>query len=827
MAGHVDHRSCPATFFNRHDMKLGLAKFTIRTRLLVIIMLAAVPAITLFVYESVREYQDAYEDAGNHLVHLAELVASNESKVVQGVHDMLTAISESPFIRSRDHQACNEYLTKINRRYPTYHTFSFANAEGDILCSGNPLVTPLNISDRPYYQVLMHEKRFVGAGYLINRVTGLPVASFVLPILHDGQVTGIVTTSLRLEAFTEVAREIRIPEHASIAIVDAQGILLARRPEMPGKIGTLIASTEVIAGFPRQHAQVMEVAEAGQSRRLYAVAPALHEGRPIFYVIVGLKKTSLIAPAAKALIVNLAALLSLVLLSLAGTWWAGQRLLITPVRRLITAAQQVAGGNLKARANWGGHGGELAELAAHFDTMAGAIEKREEENLAARTLIEYLADHDELTKLPNRRFLHRYLAERLIEAKKSGQQLAVFFLDIERISVVNESLGHIAGDQLLAAIAERLIEDIDVNRVAARLGSTEFVYAIASIGDREGVLRVVHALAASLSRPYLLGDEKITIGVGIGICLCPADTEDGPTAIRYAQVAMRHGKQAGRNPEFFAGEMNLAAMRRMTLENELRQALENNEFLLYYQPQVSLRTRQIVGAEALIRWRHPQHGLISPVTFIALAEETRLILALGEWTLRTACFQSKTWMEAGLPVQVGVNVSAHQFRQAGFVEIVKQALADSGLEARSLELEVTETVLLADVGDTLAALQKMGITLAIDDFGTGFSNLSYLRDLPVDKLKIDQSFIINITRSPGNQAITQAIIDVARSLGLRVIAEGVDSEESCRTLLAMDCDEAQGYYCGKPMPADAFTELLRRNEPGLLPFSMVEQAEDG
>jgi EAL domain-containing protein (putative c-di-GMP-specific phosphodiesterase class I) len=293
--------------------------------------------------------------------------------------------------------------------------------------------------------------------------------------------------------------------------------------------------------------------------------------------------------------------------------------------------------------------------------------------------------------------------------------------------------------------------------------------------------------------------------------MCPTDCLDAPTAVRYAEVAMRSAKDTGGGVQFFSREINAGAISRLTLENELRRAMQNGEFTLYYQPQIELVSNRVVGAETLIRWRHPEKGLLSPVSFIALAEETRLILEIGAWTLNTACMQSRAWQNAGLePIQVAVNVSAHQFRQTGFAAIVAKALAQSGLPASMLELEVTESVLLNDVNKTLALLRDMGICLSIDDFGTGYSSLSYLKDLPIDKIKIDQSFIRNIMEIPDNQAITRAIINLAKTLDLKVLAEGVDSMQACEFLRKLGCDQLQGYYFGKPMPPEQFALLLKK-----------------
>ncbi len=796
-------------------MNLHKNLLTIRLRLIVIILLAALPAAGLFIYQSSKNYQYAYAEAGQNLQELARLAASNERIVVRGVHDLLTAISEASFIQDGDRLVCNDYLAKISRHYKHYHAFSIINVQGEIICSGNVIEAPIPVGDRLYFDLAMQEKRFVAAGYLVNRVTNTPVVAFVMPILDGaygrGEVIAMVATTLRLETFALLTRELSLPPGATVSIVDFQGIVLATDAGRQGEVGKPIASDTLRAGLFSDKPHVLEAAGADGVMRLFAIAPALHEGHPAFYAIVGLDKTRLAAPAVKSLLMNLAALCSLVLLSLAGTWVISKKLVIMPVNQLIDTAKQVKSGNLQARTNLHYRAGELGELARHFDDMTASLAQRESEMRASTQYIEHLAHHDELTKLPNRRLLHLRLAQYMEETKKSGRLIAVLFIDLDRFRIINDSLGHWAGDLLLVCVAERLLACLEAKDLVARLGGDEFVCVVTNLKTQQEAASFATGICNRLSEPFLVANERISLGASLGVSLCPTDCRDGTTAVKYAEVAMRQAKESGSKIQFFSNDLKDKAIGRLTLENELRNALEKQEFVLHFQPQVDLQSGQIVGAEALIRWQHPGKGLLAPASFIALAEETRLIIEIGAWTLKAACLQSKAWQNAGLlPVQVAVNVSAYQFKQPGFAELVASALQESRLPAHLLELEVTESVLLNDVSQTLTTLQDMGVALSIDDFGTGYSSLSYLRDLPVDKLKIDQSFIRNITQIPDNQAITRAIISIAKSLGLKVIAEGVDTAATCEFLRAEGCDEMQGFYHSKPMPADQLALLLQR-----------------
>jgi diguanylate cyclase (GGDEF)-like protein len=445
--------------------------------------------------------------------------------------------------------------------------------------------------------------------------------------------------------------------------------------------------------------------------------------------------------------------------------------------------------------------------------------------------IRLLAYYDGLTHLPNRRLFMEKLDLALENARRREGSLAVLFLDLDRFKQINDTLGHGAGDRLLQGVAERLRkclrssdavargDAVSATDDVARLGGDEFIVSITNVTRGEDAARVARRLQESLEQPFKLDENEVFVTASIGISLFPQDGTDLETLLKNADAAMYHAKDAGRsNYQFYSKSMNAAALQKLTLENKLRRALEREEFQLYFQPQIDVRSWSIIGAEALIRWRHPDLGLVMPVDFIGLAEETGLIMPIGEWVLRTACAQAKAWQDAGHgPLVMAVNISGRQFRGKNLVQTIGQAIGGFGLDPRRVELEITESVLMRSVDETvntLKALRAMGPRIAVDDFGTGYSSLSYLRRFPVDTLKLDQSFIQDCVKDRGTAAIVAGVIDMAHGLGLEVIAEGVETAEQ-RTLLFQDgCHIMQGYLFGRPVPAAEFEQLLVTKNKG-------------
>jgi diguanylate cyclase (GGDEF)-like protein len=439
----------------------------------------------------------------------------------------------------------------------------------------------------------------------------------------------------------------------------------------------------------------------------------------------------------------------------------------------------------------------------------------------ANAQLNHLALHDNLTQLPNRLLLEDRIEQAIASSQRSGKRLAVMFVDLDRFKIVNDSMGHHYGDKLLREVAERLRTTLRAEDTIARVGGDEFIVLAKDLPDAQSAGQMADKVVSALVQPYFIDRQEQNISASVGIAIYPDDGADMRTLMSNADSAMYHAKKMGRNnSQFFTPEMNQAASERLELERALRRAVENDEFELYYQPKVDVASGRIGAMEALVRWRHPTRGIVSPAEFIPLSEELGLIIPLGAWVLLTACQQNKRWQEAGLaPLRVAVNLSAVQFRQRNLAEFVAQILADTGLDPSWLELEVTESVVMQnaeDATDTLMQLHGQGIHISIDDFGTGYSSLSYLKRFPLDTLKIDRSFVRDISTNPDDAAIVKSVIALAHSLRLKVIAEGVETAEQLDYLRSLGCDEYQGYYRSKPVTAAEFEALMRGiDEPAL------------
>jgi diguanylate cyclase (GGDEF)-like protein/PAS domain S-box-containing protein len=427
----------------------------------------------------------------------------------------------------------------------------------------------------------------------------------------------------------------------------------------------------------------------------------------------------------------------------------------------------------------------------------------------------YLAQHDGLTDLPNRILFSDRLSEAMTLASRYRRQLAVLFLDIDRFKHVNDSLGHDIGDRLLQSIAQRLLGCVRASDTVSRQGGDEFVILLSELTHAEDATVCADKILETLRMPHRIDKHDVQVTASIGIVTYPDDGTDCETLMKHADFAMYHAKENGRdNRQFFKRDLNLRAVKRQSLEDSMRHALEREEFSVHYQPKVNLENGEIVGVEALIRWLHPDLGLVSPAEFIPIAEECGLMVPIGRWVLGQACHQAQAWQEIGLaPIRIAVNISAAELRARDFLRGVGVILAETGLDPHLLELELTETFLMQDSKAMLAVLQELkrsGLKLALDDFGTGYSSLNHLKRFPIDTLKIDRSFVRGVTTNSDDASIVCAVISMGKNLHMRVVAEGVETREQLAFLQDRECPFGQGYYFSKPLTGQACTQLLRR-----------------
>jgi diguanylate cyclase (GGDEF)-like protein/PAS domain S-box-containing protein len=455
----------------------------------------------------------------------------------------------------------------------------------------------------------------------------------------------------------------------------------------------------------------------------------------------------------------------------------------------------------------------IDEHGNYAGAIAGIIDITERKKM--EETITHQAHHDLLTGLANRALFIDRLHYALPQAHRYQKQLAVFFLDIDRFKTINDTLGHTVGDELLKEIAARIRPNIREADTLARIGGDEFTILLSHFSSVEDISAMADKIMAVFKKPFVIGEHTFYMTTSIGISIYPEDGADAETLTKNADIALYHAKETGRdNYKFYNSSLNIRTLERMLLGNSLRQTLARGELELFYQPQFNIATGHVVCAEALIRWRHPELGILNPLQFLPLAEEIGFMVAIDEWVLRTACQQNKAWQKAAYPpFCITVNLSAQQFRQPGLVEMISQVLQETGLDPEWLELEVTENVAMEDIEHTLPNVRKLtdlGISFSIDDFGTGYSSLSHLKKLPLHKLKIDKSFISDITVDHDDQIIVNAVISVAHSMELRVVAEGVETEEQLSLLRLSGCDEIQGYLGSYPLPSGEYEDFMKR-----------------
>jgi diguanylate cyclase (GGDEF)-like protein len=654
-----------------------------------------------------------------------------------------------------------------------------ADASGHFIYDASGTLHPATIADRDYFRLsrVNPHGQLVISEPLFARITH----NWVVTVSRrfddeNGNFAGLVQAAVRAEYFEHFYASLGLGPTHSVTLIDQKLRMLARYPAQTAHMGKPIDSALLrafVASGDVENSYIARSAVDGIERHF-----VVHKiGRYPLYVILGHSTRGELAEWYRQLYWSIAGVfvLGAVLIGWIVVWLRSYDAALALARRMTSAYE------------------------------------------ATMQRIRYLAEHDPLTDLPNRALLEARMASTLAETIGRRADLALMFLDLDRFKDVNDTLGHAVGDKLLIQVSDRLRANLRAQDTVSRQGGDEFAILLHGYSSLTRVAEVAQALIDAMAPPFQVDKHELLISASIGISVYPQHGSDIVTLLKNADTAMYEAKAAGGGAfRFFSAQMNALVLKRVEMDMNLRHALANQEFVLHYQPQVEGGSGRILGVEALIRWHHPRQGDIPPTQFIPIAEESGLINNLGDWVLREACRQSRQWMDSGLPeLTMAINISAVQLRQPDFIEKVVDVLDHYGLPPHRIELEITESALIRDtqrIVGVLHALQENGLRLSVDDFGTGYSSLGYLKHLPFDKIKIDQSFVRGLPQSEDDAAITQAIIGIASSLKMELIAEGVETEAQRDFLLGHACQHMQGYYFGKPMPAADIERMLRNGK---------------
>jgi len=782
-------------------------------RLLILILVSAAPAFGILFYSGLEQRDQAVAAAEKQAVAIVRGITARQQTVLQQSHEMLKRLAMDPNLRTAIRErSCGDMLARTRAPLSRYMDFFVADLNGEIVCSPNPSAVGLNVADRAYFQRALESRDFSVGDYQISRITNRSTIILAYPVRDElGRLDSVIAIGLELEWLGDLVAGAALPAGSILTLVDGAGVILARTPDIEGWVGQDVPDRgELLRVIASGGQGTYESVWLDNVRRLTYVYPLYPGNSGGIYVRVGVPRLLLFGDINSSLLRNTLLMLAGLLCVLVLGWLAAERLVLRRVRDLADTARSFGSGDLAARPRITPDDGELGDLARAFEDMAVGLQEHQQ-------LVEYLATRDSLTNLPNHSLFLDRAAQAMAGAARRKRCFAIAILTIDRLEVISDSLGRGHGDALLLAVARRLEATLRSEDTAAHFEAGEFAVLWSDLECADDAVAAATQLVEGFATPFVIEGEQLHVSISVGVAFYPGDGESVPTLIKHAHSAMHQVQMVGGNGvQCYTPQMTADAAERLRMEQSMRRALERGEFELHYQPKVDVATGGMAGVEALIRWRHPELGMIAPNRFIPLAEETGLIVPIGEWVLRNACEQIRAWQNAGLsPVSVAVNLSARQFWQGGIAPLLQGILAETGVDAHLIELEVTESAIMRDMDATVEALhelRELGSSISIDDFGTGYSSLGYLRRLPLNKLKIDRSFIKDITQDPTAALLTRQIIAIAHALGLTVVAEGVEHEAELAFLAQNDCDQIQGYYFSRPLPAADIRQLLAENK---------------
>jgi diguanylate cyclase (GGDEF)-like protein len=797
------------TFENDKGRRTRSNLSSLRARLILLVALAVLPLLGLTLYTSLDQRQLAVTEVQETALRLVRLASTEQARMILGTRQLLIGLAQLREVHQHDSTACSTLFAELLKAYPLYANLGAMGQNGDLYCSALPMSGPINAADRTYFRRAVESEGFAIGDYQIGRITKVATINFGYPILdNQGKIEGVVFAALSLSWLNHLVTEADLPKGSTFSVTDRRGTILTRYPEPEKWVGT--ANPEPLGVHLAQTLStgVAEAREPDGTMRLVGFTPLIGSGNAgDVYVSIGIPKRVAYAEPNRVLTRNLIWITLIAFAAFAAAWIGGDFFILRRVDKLVSVVQRLGKGELNARVGPPYTDGEFGRLAETFDEMAASLQTN-------ATVLEHQGTHDLLTGLPNRLFLRDHLRSAVLAERDEKTSVALLLVALDGFKEINDTIGHQNGDLLLQQVGQRLRGIFGEAAVLARFGGDEFA-VLRPQADTQQATQCAQTILKAFEEPFVLEKLLVAVEASVGIAFYPEHGKDPDLLLRRAEVAMYLAKEEKTGYAVYTPEKDQYSPKRLTLLAELRRAIEEQQLFLLYEPKIDIRSGTATGVEALVRWRHPQLGIVPPDQFIALAERTGLIKPLTFWVLNEAMRQCKSWHQSGLSVSVAVNLSSRNL-ETDLVDHISRLAESHNLAPKWLELEITEGTIMRDpehARGILARLGEMGIKISIDDFGTGYSSLSYLSNLPVDELKIDKSFVMRMTTDENSAVIVRSTIDLAHQLGLKVIAEGVETQDILNRLEGLGCDAAQGYYISRAISGSDMTELLRRFSP--------------